>query len=93
MVGDIANSIWQLKERLTHQSGWDFTRFMEIKEHVEAWVQEALDAGAGLLIGGKRISDTCYACTVLYDPPMETKVSTMRDMQVEKMMVLSSNEL
>jgi acyl-CoA reductase-like NAD-dependent aldehyde dehydrogenase len=46
-------------------------------DRVEAWVQEALDAGAELLSGGKRISDTCYECTVLYDPPIETKVSTM----------------
>jgi acyl-CoA reductase-like NAD-dependent aldehyde dehydrogenase len=46
-------------------------------DRVEAWVQEAIDAGAELLSGGKRISDTCYECTVLYDPPIETKVSTM----------------
>jgi acyl-CoA reductase-like NAD-dependent aldehyde dehydrogenase len=46
-------------------------------DRVEAWVQEALDAGAELLTGGKRISDTCYECTVLYDPPVDAKVSTM----------------
>jgi acyl-CoA reductase-like NAD-dependent aldehyde dehydrogenase len=44
---------------------------------VEAWVQEAVDAGAELLTGGRRINDTCYACTVLFNPPAEAKVSTL----------------
>jgi acyl-CoA reductase-like NAD-dependent aldehyde dehydrogenase len=46
-------------------------------DRVETWVQEAVNSGAELLAGGKRISDTCYECTVLYDPPIEAKVSTM----------------
>jgi len=45
-------------------------------DRVERWVEEAVQAGAEVLTGGKRISDTCYECTVLYDPPPETKVST-----------------
>ncbi len=46
-------------------------------DRVEQWVQEAVDAGAELLAGGKRISDTCYPCTVLYDPPADAKVSAL----------------
>lgn len=42
---------------------------------VEEWVNEALNAGAKLLTGGKRISDTCYEPTVLLNPPQDTKVS------------------
>ena len=42
---------------------------------VEGWVEEAVQAGAKLLAGGKRISDTCYECTVLLDPPADAKVS------------------
>lgn len=42
---------------------------------VEEWVEEAVQAGAKLLAGGKRISDTCYECTVLLDPPADAKVS------------------
>lgn len=42
---------------------------------VEQWVDEAVNAGAKLLTGGKRISDSCYECTILYNPPFETKVS------------------
>jgi acyl-CoA reductase-like NAD-dependent aldehyde dehydrogenase len=46
-------------------------------DRVEAWVQEAVDAGAELITGGRRINDTCYACTVLFNPPAEAKVSTL----------------
>ncbi|MEE8348717.1 MAG: aldehyde dehydrogenase family protein [Acidobacteriota bacterium] len=46
-------------------------------DRVEEWVQEAVQAGATLLTGGKRISDTCYECTVLLDPPDDTRVSQM----------------
>lgn len=45
-------------------------------DRVESWVNEAVDGGAKLLCGGKRISDSCYECTVLYDPPAGAKVST-----------------
>lgn len=45
-------------------------------DRVEEWVQEAIDGGAKVLTGGKRISDSCYPPTVLYDPPADAKVST-----------------
>lgn len=44
-------------------------------DRIEAWVNEAVDAGAHLLCGGKRLSETCYAPTVLLDPPDDAKVS------------------
>jgi acyl-CoA reductase-like NAD-dependent aldehyde dehydrogenase len=34
-------------------------------------------AGAKLLCGGNKISDTCYAPTVLLNPPEEVRVSTL----------------
>ena len=46
-------------------------------ERVAEWVDEAVTAGAELLCGGKRISDTCYAPTVLLNPPDDVRVSTM----------------
>jgi len=46
-------------------------------DRVEEWVNEAVDAGAELLTGGKRISDTCYECTVLFDPPEDARVSQL----------------
>ncbi len=44
---------------------------------VEEWVAEAKNGGARVLCGGQRISDTCYECTVLYDPPTDARVSTL----------------
>jgi acyl-CoA reductase-like NAD-dependent aldehyde dehydrogenase len=45
-------------------------------DRVAEWVDEAVAAGAELLCGGKRISDTCYAPTVLLNPPDDVRVST-----------------
>jgi len=44
-------------------------------DRVESWVNEAFDAGTEVLSGAKRISDSCYECTVLFDPPANAKVS------------------
>ena len=44
-------------------------------DRVELWVKEAIDEGAELLCGGKRISDTCYAPTVLLNPSAKSLVS------------------
>lgn len=44
-------------------------------DRVEEWVNEAVDQGAKLLCGGKRISETCYEPTVLLNPPANVRVS------------------
>lgn len=44
-------------------------------DRIEEWVKEAEDKGAKVLCGGKRISDTCYEPTVLYNPPQDSKLS------------------
>ena len=36
VVGDIANSVWQIKEKLTPSPSWDFSYFMKVREHKEA---------------------------------------------------------
>ena len=46
-------------------------------DRVAEWVDEAIAAGATLLCGGKKISDTCYEPTVLLNPPADSKVSTL----------------
>jgi acetolactate synthase-1/2/3 large subunit len=43
VVGDIANSIWQISERLTPQDHWDFTRFVEVRAAGEAHLREGVD--------------------------------------------------
>jgi len=45
-------------------------------ERVAEWVREAVDGGGELLAGGRPASETCYAPTVLYDPPGDARVST-----------------
>ncbi len=45
-------------------------------DRVEEWVDEAVEAGAQLVTGGRRISETCYAPTVLLNPPADVRVST-----------------
>jgi len=45
-------------------------------DRVAAWVDEAKAAGAEVLCGGNKISDTCYECTIIWDPPADAKVTT-----------------
>ena len=44
-------------------------------DRVHEWVQEAVEGGAELLTGGEKLSPSCYAPTVLFDPPSEARVS------------------
>ncbi len=46
-------------------------------ERVHDWVREAVAEGAELLSGGEPISDSCYQCTVLYNPSDDSKVSRL----------------
>lgn len=44
-------------------------------DRIESWVNEAISQGAKLITGGKRLSNTTYAATVLYNPPESTTIS------------------
>lgn len=44
-------------------------------DRVHSWVEKAVAGGAELLCGGERISKTCYAPTILLDPPKDSEVS------------------
>jgi acyl-CoA reductase-like NAD-dependent aldehyde dehydrogenase len=43
-------------------------------ERIDAWVQEAIEAGGRVLTGGRRLGGALYAPTVLADVPSEAKV-------------------
>ncbi len=43
VVGDIANSIWQISERVSKQPTWDFSYPMKVRQHVEQHLQEGVD--------------------------------------------------
>ena len=45
-------------------------------DRVAAWVQEAVERGAGLMCGGRALSASCYAPTVLLDPPDDARMMT-----------------
>lgn len=44
-------------------------------ERVSDWVEQARQQGASVLCGGKKLSDTCYAPTVLLNPAEDATVS------------------
>ncbi len=46
-------------------------------DRVERWVNQARKQGATVVCGGHRISDSCYAPTVLLNPPEDANVSRM----------------
>ena len=44
-------------------------------ERVAEWVEEARRGGAQVVCGGHKLSDTCYAPTVLLDPPEDSRIA------------------
>jgi acyl-CoA reductase-like NAD-dependent aldehyde dehydrogenase len=46
-------------------------------QRISSWVDEAIEEGASLVTGGKRIENNCYECTVLLEPDINSKVSRM----------------
>ncbi|MCZ6888995.1 MAG: aldehyde dehydrogenase family protein [Gammaproteobacteria bacterium] len=44
---------------------------------VDDWVKEAITGGGELLSGGRAVSSSCYAPTVLFDPPAQLRESTL----------------
>ena len=44
-------------------------------ERIDEWVQEAINKGAELISGGKKISESCYQATVLFNPPSDAIIS------------------
>ena len=44
-------------------------------ERIEEWVNEAKSKGGKILCGGKRLSDSTYAPTVIFNPPDDAMVS------------------
>ena len=45
-------------------------------QRIDEWVKEAKTQGADCVAGGNAISETCYECTVLAQPSLDSKVST-----------------
>ena len=43
VIGDVANAVWQIGEKLEKQSHWDFSRMLEVREALESQLQEGAD--------------------------------------------------
>ncbi len=41
VIGDIANAIWQMKEKIAPQPTWDFARMMSSREQLQAYITES----------------------------------------------------
>ncbi len=57
IVGDIANTIWQLDRGLSPQATWDFSRFMQIKAVVEEHLQICVEDPAFPMCPSRIVSD------------------------------------
>ncbi len=44
-------------------------------ERIDDWVHDAVNKGAALISGGKKISASCYPATVLFNPPEDALIS------------------
>lgn len=65
IVGDPLDPKTEVGPLITHQE----------VDRVESWVNEAVEGGAKVLCGGKRISKSCFEATILLNPSPEAKVS------------------
>ncbi len=43
VIGDIANSVWRMKQRLEKQSHWDFAYFDKVREHLDRHLAEGAE--------------------------------------------------
>jgi len=65
----------QVGDPLLHDTGIGPLIRPRETERVHEWVTEAVDRGAECLAGGEPLSDRCYPATVLFDPPLDVRVS------------------
>ena len=57
VVGDIANSVWQLNKRIQKQSSWDFSYYNKIKKEVDSQLGQGADDGRFPIIPQRLVTD------------------------------------
>ncbi len=57
VVGDVANAVWQIKERIKPQAHWDFAYFLRVKAQFDAHVAEMADDPRWPLIPQRLVAD------------------------------------
>ena len=45
IIGDVANSVWRLKQRIAPCAHWDFSYFTSVREHLENHLSQGKDDG------------------------------------------------
>jgi acetolactate synthase-1/2/3 large subunit len=58
VIGDIANAVWQLKERITPQSHWDFAPFLKARETLFAHIAGHASSDAFPMNPARIVADT-----------------------------------
>jgi acyl-CoA reductase-like NAD-dependent aldehyde dehydrogenase len=82
IVNDVANGLAHLAEKLrvgdptkAETEVGPLIRPGEVKR-VDAWIKDSIRGGGKALCGAKAISETCYAPTVVLEPPADCLLST-----------------
>ncbi len=57
VVGDIANALWQLSERVRRQEHWDFSYFMRVKRFVDEKIAERSDSDSFPVLPQRLVAD------------------------------------
>ena len=57
VVGDIANALWQIEDRITRNKDWDFEYFMKVKKAVDEKVREKADSDQFPMIPQRFVAD------------------------------------
>lgn len=57
VVGDIANALWQMAERIQVPTHWDFAYFLKVKRTVDAKIAERADANDFPIIPQRLVAD------------------------------------
>ena len=57
VVGDIANALWQIEDRITRNKDWDFEYFMKVKKAVDEKVRENADSDHFPMIPQRFVAD------------------------------------
>ncbi len=57
VVGDIANALWQIEDRINRNKDWDFSYFMKVKNAVDEKVREKADSDQFPMIPQRFVAD------------------------------------
>lgn len=57
VVGDIANALWQIEDRITPNKEWDFSYYMKVKNAVDEKIREKADSDHFPMIPQRFVAD------------------------------------